>query len=143
MKKCFAVLFLAIVVFIGCSKDDDNRNNNPYLPSYNFSINIDMSLNQYASLQFTGNAVYANQAGAGINDIIIMNTGSGFTAFEATCPNQPITTCSFMEIDGINAICPCDDAEYSLFTGLAPGKQYSLKPYRITVVSPTYIRVSN
>lgn len=142
MKKCFSGMLIVIIVFIGCSKDDAVRNNNPYLPNYNFSMNIDMTLNKYSSLQFTGNAVYADQPGA-INDVIIMNTGTGFTAFEATCPNQPITTCSFMQIDGINAICPCDEAEYNLFTGLAPGKQYSLKPYRITVVSPTYIRVSN
>ncbi|MGV3460675.1 MAG: Rieske (2Fe-2S) protein [Flavobacterium sp.] len=143
MKKCFTLILLTALVFIGCNKDDDNRNNNPFLPNYSFSIDINMELPQYASLQFAANAVYANQGGAGINDVIIMNTGSGFTAFEATCPNQPITECSFMDIQGINAICPCDDAEYSLFTGLAAGQQYPLKQYRVTVVSPTFIRVSN
>ena len=140
MKK-YILILLAAIAFSACNKDDDN-NNNPYLPNYNFSINIDMALPSYAPLQFTGNAVYANQIGP-INDIIIMNTGSGYTAFEATCPNQPITECSFMEIDGINAICPCDEAEYNLFTGLAAGQQYSMKPYRVTVVSPTFIRISN
>lgn len=142
MKKCFAVIALAALVFFGCSKDDDNRNINPYLPNYNFSMDINMQLPLYAPLQFTGNAVFANQAGP-INDVIIMNTGSGFTAFEATCPNQPITQCSFMDIQGINAICPCDNAEYNLFTGLAVGQQYPLKAYRVTVVSPTFIRISN
>ena len=142
MKKCFSVIFLAVLVFIGCSKDDDNRNVNPFLPNYNFSMDINMDLPSYSSLQFTGNAVFANQAGS-INDVIIMNTGGGFTAFEATCPNQAITQCSFMSIQGINAVCPCDDAEYSLFTGLALDKQYPLKQYRVTVVSPKFIRVSN
>lgn len=135
-------MLLAALVFIGCNNDDDNRNNNPYLPNYNFSMDINMELSSYASLQFVGNAVFANQLGA-INDVIIINTGSGFNAFEATCPNQPISECSFMDIDGINAICPCDEAEYNLFTGLAAGKEYPLKPYRVTVVSPTFIRVSN
>lgn len=142
MKRIFSIVMLAAIVFTGCSKDDDNRNINPHLPNYNFSMNIDLELPQYSTLQFPGNAMFANQLGA-INDVIIMNTGSGFTAFEATCPNQPITECSFMDIQGINAVCPCDEAEYSLYSGLAAGKQYPLKQYRVTEVSPTYIRISN
>lgn len=142
MKKCFSIVLLAVLVFIGCNKDDDNRNINPFLPNYNFSMDINMDLPSYSTLQFAGNAVFANQPGA-INDVIILNTGGGFTAFEATCPNQAITQCSFMNIQGINAVCPCDEAEYSLYTGLALNKQYPLKQYRVTVVSPKFIRISN
>lgn len=141
MKKFFSILLLASLVFTGCNKDDDNANN-PYLPNYNFSIDVDMSYALYEPLLYTGNAVMVNQPGP-LNGVIVMNTGSGYTAFEATCPNQPVTECSLLEIDGINAVCPCDNAQYSLFTGLAPGKQYSLKPYRVTVVSQTFLRVYN
>jgi hypothetical protein len=37
-----------------------------------------------------------------------------------------------MTLKGINVVCACDDAEYSLFTGQG-GKQYPLKQYRVEV----------
>jgi nitrite reductase/ring-hydroxylating ferredoxin subunit len=49
------------------------------------------------------------------------------------CPNQELSSCSTMTIDGINVVCPCDEAEYSLFSGQSPGKQYPLKQYRVEV----------
>ncbi len=48
-----------------------------------------------------------------------------------------------MTISAINAICPCDDAEYSLFTGLASGKQYPMKAYRVQFIDATTIKVYN
>jgi hypothetical protein len=46
-----------------------------------------------------------------------------------------------MTIKGINVICACDSAEYSLFTGQG-GLQYPLKQYRVEV-NGTIIRVYN
>jgi nitrite reductase/ring-hydroxylating ferredoxin subunit len=142
MKK-YMLLLLAIPLFMGCS--DDNFNfNNPNLPGYNFSIPIDMTLPLYTQLQFTGNPVRVTTAGIGINGVIVMNTGSGYTAFEASCPNQPLSDCSELTINGILATCPCDDVEYSLFTGLPNADvQYPLKPYRVEILGPTMIRVYN
>jgi hypothetical protein len=48
-----------------------------------------------------------------------------------------------MTLSGINAICPCDDASYSLFTGVAAGKQYPMKQYRVEKISETSLRVYN
>src|SRR5690606_35178733 len=117
MRK-YLLLLLAVAFLSSCSKDDYN-NNNRYLPNYAFSINIDMSLPLYSQLQYTSNPVYIGQAGIGIRGIIVMNTGGGYTAFEASCPNQELSSCSTLEINGVNAVCPCDDVEYNLFTGLA------------------------
>jgi hypothetical protein len=47
-----------------------------------------------------------------------------------------------MNIVGTNAICPCDDAEYSLFTGIAGGKDYPMKPYRV-LVSGSSLNIRN
>lgn len=133
---------MALPFFAACSSDDYNYNN-PYLPNnYSFSLDLDLNLPAYSPLQFTGNAVLIS--GYGIHGVIVMNTGGGFNAYEATCPNQNISSCSDMEINGINAVCPCDDVEYSLFTGLPDADlQYSLMPYRIEILSSTYIRVYN
>jgi len=142
MKK-YIVLLLALPLFMCCS--DDNYNfNNPYLPGYNFSLDLDLTLPLYTQLQFTGNPVRITTAGIGINGVIIMNTGGGYTSFEASCPNQELSNCSELDINGIKAICPCDEVEYSLFTGLPDtDMKYPLKPYRIEVISATYIRVYN
>lgn len=140
MKK-FILLLLFVSMLPGCSKDDYVRQN-PYLPDYNFSLDINLEFPSYSQLNFPSNPIRIFQAGQGINGLIVMNTGSGFVAWEATCPNQPITECSILEIDGINAVCTCDNVEYSIFNGLGPA-QYPLKQYRVEVLSPTYIRVYN
>lgn len=140
MKKIVLLLFLVSIIS-ACDKDDV-RNQNPYLPDYNFSIDISLDLPLYSQLNFPSNPVRVFQTGIGINGIIVMNTGSGFAAWEVTCPNQPITECSILEINGINAVCPCDNVEYSLFNGQGAA-QYPLKQYRVQVINPSIIRVYN
>lgn len=142
MRKYLLLLF-AVALLSSCSNDDYN-NNNKYLPNYGFSINIDMNLPLYTQLQYTSSPVYIGQAGIGIRGIIVMNTGGGFVAYEASCPNQELSSCSTLEINGINAVCPCDEVEYNLFTGLANADvQYPLKPYRVEIISENVIRVYN
>lgn len=141
MKK-YIFLLMAFPLLFSC-ESDNYRVANRYLPDYNFSIGIDMSLPLYSQLRFTGNPVFVNQAGIGINGIIVMNTGGGYVAYEASCPNQPLDNCSRLQLDGIIAVCPCDDAEYNLYSSQAEGKEYPLKPYRVEVVSSGYIRVYN
>lgn len=143
MKKAFSILILIIVSF-SCSKDSI-RNNNPYLPTYRFtSSTINLTLPLYSTLQFPGNAIEYTEVGVGIlNKVLIINTGSGFLAFDAACPNQSLTSCSEMELVGIKAECPCDGAQYSLYSGQAPDKEYPMLQYRVEIISQTAIRVYN
>lgn len=142
MKKIIALLIA--LPLLACCSPESFRNSNKYLPGYNFSAPIDMTLPLYTDLMYTGNPVYIGIAGYGINGIIVMKTGSGYAAWEASCPNQELTDCSMLSISGINAICPCDEVEYSLFTGQATTPvEYPLKPYRVEIISSTYIRVYN
>ncbi|OIQ17644.1 MAG: hypothetical protein BM557_08105 [Flavobacterium sp. MedPE-SWcel] len=140
MRYVFLVLLFPIL--FGCSSNSIN-NNNRYLPNYNFSIDINMELPLYTNLQFTGNPVFIDQAGIGINGVFVMNTGGGYVAYEASCPNQELDSCSAMSLDGIMAVCPCDDVEYSLFGGQAAGVEYPLKQYRVQVIGNGVIRVFN
>jgi nitrite reductase/ring-hydroxylating ferredoxin subunit len=139
MKK--HLLLLAILpFFFGCSNSGFN-NNNPYLPNYTFTIDINMNLPAYSNLQYPSNAIY--YAGQGIRGVYVFNTGSGYNAFEAACPNQALSACSTMTLKGINVVCSCDNNEYSLFTGLSQGgSQYPLKQYRVEV-NGTILRVYN
>jgi len=142
MKK-YLLLFLALP-FLLCCSSDEIRNNNPYLPGYNFDFPLDLTLPTYNDLRFPSNPVLVNVEGVGINGVIVMNTGSGFVAFENTCPNQEITNCSVLQINGILAKCPCDGVEYSLFDGSATSQvRFGLKAYRVQILSDTNIRIYN
>ncbi|CAI2766574.1 Rieske (2Fe-2S) protein [Flavobacterium collinsii] len=137
MKK-FWYLIVFVSVLFSCS-DNNRSNKNPYIPSYAVNLSVDMNLPAYSNLKFVSNGVIVPNYGA--KGIIIFNTGSGYNAFDAACPNQAVTSCAAMTLNGINAVCSCDKTEYSLFTGLG-GKEYPLKQYRVEV-SGTVIHVYN
>jgi nitrite reductase/ring-hydroxylating ferredoxin subunit len=135
MKK-YIVLLLTIPI-LSCCNDSNFINNNPYLPNYSFVVDINTNLPSFSNLKFPSNAVYTPEAG--VRGLIVFNTGSGYTAFDAACPNQALSDCSTMTIkSGTIAVCPCDNSEYSLFSGQCigtkcEGKQYTMKQYRVEV----------
>ena len=129
MKK-YAALFLTIPLLFSCS-DSGIRSNNPYLPNYSVLIDLNLNLPQYSNLKFTSNAVFIT--GKGIRGVVVFNSGSGYNAFDAACPNQTLAACSTMTLKGINLLCSCDNEEYNLFSGQSTGKQYPLKQYRVQV----------
>jgi len=137
MKK-FWLLIVFVSLLISCS-DNNNSNKNPNIPSYPVNLTVDMNLPAYSNLKFVSNGVIVPNYGA--KGIIIFNAGSGYNAFDAACPNQSVTSCIAMTINGINAFCSCDKTEYSLFTGLG-GQEYPLKQYRVEV-SGSVIHVYN
>ncbi|PXY38937.1 hypothetical protein DMB65_20505 [Flavobacterium cheongpyeongense] len=137
MKKIW-LLILFISALFSCS-DNDINNKNPYIPKYPVNLTIDMNLPSYSNLKYMSNGVIIS--GYGAKGVIIFNAGSGYNAFDAACPNQALTSCTAMTIKGINAVCSCDDTEYSLFTGLGE-KEYPLIQYRVEV-SGTIIHVYN
>ncbi|WP_428230183.1 Rieske (2Fe-2S) protein [Flavobacterium sp.] len=137
MKK-FWFLIAFVSILFSCS-DNGVSNKNPNIPNYSVNLSVDMNLPAYSNLKFVSNGVIIPNYGA--KGIIIFNAGSGYNAFDAACPNQALTSCIAMTINGINAVCSCDKSEYSLFTGLG-GKEYPLKQYRVEV-SGTVIHVYN
>ena len=140
MKKIFLVA-ICFALLSGCGKDNFN-NNNPYLPNYSFSMEINTDLPLYNTLKFSSNGIRVFQANAPSNGVIIFNTGNNYSAYDGSCPNQAIVTCSRLTLNGINATCPCKSEQYNLFTGQSPNQQYPLKPYRVEV-NGSIIRVYN
>ena len=137
MKK-HAALFLIITLLFSCS-DSGFKNINPYLPNYSVIIDLNLNLPEYSNLKFVSNAVFI--PGKGVRGVVVFNTGIGYKAYDAACPNQALASCSTMTLKGINLVCPCDKEEYSLFSG--QGKlQYPLKEYRVQV-NGDVIRVYN
>jgi nitrite reductase/ring-hydroxylating ferredoxin subunit len=141
MKKIFPLL-IAIIAICGCS-DDDVRTRNPFLPVYTVNVEVNLNLPLYNDLNYAGNAVLITQGSAGINGIILFNAGGSFLAWEATCPNQVPTTCSTLDFSEPIATCPCDDVEYSLYTGQPNADlRYGLVQYR-TEVNGNVVRIYN
>ncbi|MEN9909751.1 MAG: hypothetical protein RLZZ540_2900 [Bacteroidota bacterium] len=100
-----------------------------------------MNYPAYSNLKFVSNAIYYAGPDVGPKGIYVFNTGSGYNAFDAACPNQALSSCSTLTLNGINLVCPCDNQEYSLFSG--QGKlQYPLKQYRVEVIG-NILRVYN
>ncbi|AIG31090.1 hypothetical protein SL053_002145 [Flavobacterium psychrophilum] len=136
----YSLLLIAILT-LSCHKDSV-VNDNTYLPNYSFSVVINTSLPSYNNLNFPSNPVLITNAGAGIKGIVVMKVGTDdYRAYEASCPNQYPSDCSLMSLNGINAKCPCDGKEYSLYTGVGSG-QYPLKAYRVEV-NGSNLRVYN
>lgn len=135
------VLFFIVALSFSCHKDKIN-NDNPYLPNYSFSMDINKTLPTYSDLQFASKGVRVYPPNGPTKGVIVFNTGSGYNAYDGGCPNENLTTCSTLSISGINAVCQCDNAIYNLFTGQCPGKSYSMKVYRTEVIGDI-IRVSN
>lgn len=137
MKK--ALFLLLTLAFISSCTTNGVNNNNPYIPNYSINLTINTDLPAYSNLKFASNSIY--YAGVGAKGIYIFNTGSGYNAFDAACPNQAISACSTMTVKGINLVCACDSEEYSMFTGLSTLK-YPLKQYRVEV-NGTSLRIYN
>ncbi len=114
MRHFWVVLTLCLM--ISCSKDRATRN--PYLQEIGFRFDVNLNLPLYSPLTNPGNAIFISSQGVGTKGVFVINTGFNvFRAFEASCPNHAPNDCSTMALDGQNALCACEEYEYSLFTG--------------------------
>ena len=139
MRNCITCLLT--ILLISCA-DGMQRNNNPYLPNYGFSITINKNLPLYSGLNSPINPIIIREQTAGISGIIAMKiSDNDYRAWELSCPNQVPAACSVMTLNGLNAKCSCDNFEYSLFTGIG-NAPYTMKPYRVEILGDL-IRISN
>ena len=136
------VLILIVFLICSCSKNEINRN--PYLQNISFEKTINLNLPQYDDLNYNGGAVYLNSGG--IKGLILFNFSNQIFAWEASCPNQYPSSCSTMEIDGVQTVCKCDDYKYSLATGQllssSETNSYPMKLY-FSEKNGNSVRISN
>lgn len=130
-------------MFLMACTEDTSIYRNPFLPLYNVDVQVNMNLALYNQLQIPGNAIHYH--GQGINGILIINTGSNYLAYEATCSNHQVTECSGLSLKGIEATCGCEDATtYNLHLGIPvkEGAKYPLLQYRV-VKQGNVLRITN
>lgn len=143
MKK-FLFIITIIILSLSCSSDTI-RNKNPYIPNYSFSITIDANLPTYSGLKSAMNPIKIPDNGQHPTLIVMKISNDEYRAWDANCPDHRPSDCSIMNLNGIIAKCPCDDIEYSLFTGVSMdgSGEYTMKPYRIDIMGTDLIRISN
>ena len=131
MKGVKFYFIIGLLLISGCAKNNiDNRCN--YLLNLDIYYEINLNLPQYSELNFISNSVYIPNVGNG--GIIVVNSGSGYLAWDAADPNRTNLPCSVLTISGLEATSNCAEQNtYSLITGQSIGVALtcSLKPYRV------------
>lgn len=134
MKKVLLIFFISTICW-SCSRSDDNNTNCNFLLNIGVNTTLNLNLPQYSQLQFVSNSVYVPNQGNG--GLIVINTGTGYAAYDAADPNHSPSPCSILQIEGVEGTCGCqDDNTYSLFTGQPlnnPNLRCGLKMYRVFV----------
>ena len=131
MKAVKYYFIIGLILISSCDKNNiDNRCN--YLLNLDIYYEINLNLPQYSELNFISNSVYIPNVGNG--GIIVVNSGSGYLAWDAADPNRTNLPCSVLTISGLEATSNCAEQNtYSLITGQSIGVALtcSLKPYRV------------
>ncbi|WP_299259666.1 hypothetical protein [uncultured Aquimarina sp.] len=114
MKKIIVLICFSISI-LSCSSDD-NRINNPNLPSIGFNFTVNLDLPEFNELKFPGNAKVITTGGVGIKGVIVYNINDTlYSAFELSDPNITPSSCSALNVTGVIASSNCgNDNEYQI-----------------------------
>ena len=138
------LVLIGFVVLLGCSKTAVERN--PFLLENSFDQSINLALPAFDNLSYAGGSMY--WPNGGIRGLLLYNlNGNTIMAWEASCPNHELKSCSTLQTDALvspTASCSCEDYQYSLATGqpLTEGATYSLLFYKVQK-SGTVVRIYN
>lgn len=129
MKKLFFTIL--IISIISC---DDTTDNNPNLPNFNFSYEINLNLSEGLELITVGGYKAYYGSNVGLKGIVVHHvTQDNFIAFELACPHLALQDCSTMTVSYPFLICPCDDEKFSIIDGGSiSGLNYAARQYTVT-----------
>lgn len=135
------IVLIGFLVLVSCSKTALERN--PFLIEKGFDQSINLALPAFNNLSYAGGSMY--WPNGGIRGLLLYNlNGNTIMAWEASCPNHEVKSCSTMQISGVTASCSCEDYQYSLATGqpLTERATYSLLFYKVQQ-NGTALRIFN
>ncbi|MAP80220.1 MAG: hypothetical protein CL526_03935 [Aequorivita sp.] len=133
MKKIVYII-ICCLLSLSCSKNDDQKDRNPYLTDPVVNLNLNLNLPEYNPLKFPGNYIITSQGIKGI--VVFCISETQYFAFDLSDPNHVPSDCSRMEVEGPIASCPCtnDDNEYNIVNfgrhTTAPDDKYPMQQYR-------------
>ena len=108
--------FFLSVICISCNEEDSNVN---CIPNVNVSAQYNLGLPAYSDLNMPNGYVVLEPDGTnGSRGVIIVNTGTGYNAYDRNAPQLcPSANSTLMVEDDIKMVCPQDGAEWVLRSG--------------------------
>ncbi len=136
------IVFLPIFTFFACGNDDAEFLG--CIPDSTINISLNLNLAAYQNLQQAGGWIYYSGALAGNRGLIIVNTGTGYTAYDRNAPHICPTSQSTLEVESdILIVCPEDGAQWILTSG-EPVEIADRAPIRyFAILSGTTLNVYN
>lgn len=120
-KRTYIFKFIFLTIFfsgicISCSDDDTTVN---CIPNVNVAAQYNLSLPSFANISYPNGYVVLSPDGTnGSRGVIIVNTGSGYNAFDRNAPQIcPGENTTLIVEDDIKIVCPEDGAEWVLRSG--------------------------
>lgn len=109
-------------------------------------VNETINLNnpEFINLHIPGGWAYSNGGNKGI--ILYNVNGTTYKAYERSCPHLAPSDCSRMLVEqSFKLKCPCDQSEFNILNGtaLTAHIKYSVKEYKVTLVSSTILKITN
>lgn len=140
IRKIISLFFLPLV-FLSCPEKSTNID---CVPTSQINVSIDISLASYQALQVNGGWIYYSGNLAGTRGLIVVNTGSGYKAYDRNAPHIcPGSNTTLIVKDDILIKCPSDGAEWILSTG-QPVSIASRSPYSYyTSINGNILRITN
>ena len=142
MKKL--LLLVLMVSMLGCDNDNQNNPNCNFLPDIGVNFTANLNLPQFSPLLLTGGVVRVE--GQGVSGLILINNGTRIIAWDGADPNEIVSTCSTLVINGTEAVSQCADGTvYNLFSGQSVPftKPCTLKPYLVENIGNNSYFISN
>lgn len=123
MKSLLAVFSLLLLTT--CSDDTVNNEDCQFLLDLGINETINLSFPQFGALTSPGALFIPSTQNRGL---IVVNTGTGFTAFDAADPNRVFEPCSVLTVNGFIGTSSCEDGnEFELINGTPTAKNPNLR----------------
>ena len=133
-----------MIIVFSCANDDEGNPNCNFLPDVGVNYTVNLNLPQFTDLNVTGGVETVD--GQGISGLILINTGVRILAWDAADPNEVVSSCSKLIVNGTEAESQCADGTiYNLFSGQSVPftKPCTLKPYLVENIGNNSYFVSN
>lgn len=119
LTQFYKTLFLIFFLSINCISCKDDDTTVSCLPDENVSAQYNLNLPAYSTLTIpNGYYVFPSDGTNGSRGVIVVNTGTGFIAYDRNAPHIcPSANSTLVVEDGIKLVCPEDQAEWVLRSG--------------------------
>ena len=121
----YPLLWVLIAVFFSCEQEEVDA---PKIPSQNFTPVV-LYLNNPEMRPLRSVAGGLRITNGGYNGLLVYRVSeNSFRAYDGNCPHYPKTECSALKIDGLQAICDCDESAFNLITGESLNHNHTKTP---------------